>query len=47
MCDKEGIVNESRRGVYYEKPSDRRRREESRRLKNIKRSQFKVEYGTF
>ena len=47
MCDKEGIINESRRGAYYEKPSDRRRREESRRLKNIKRSQFKVEYGTF
>lgn len=47
MCDKEGIVNESRRGAYYEKPSDRRRREESRRLKNIKRSQFKVEYGKF
>lgn len=42
MCDKEGIINQSKRAAYYEKPSERRRREESRRLKNIMRAQQKV-----
>lgn len=46
MCDKEGIVNQSKRGAYYEKPSDRRRREENRRLKNIKRAQYKVGFSS-
>lgn len=45
MCDKEGIVNQSKRAAYYEKPSERRRREESRRLKNIMRAQQKVGLG--
>lgn len=39
ICDKEGIINQLKRDAYYEKPSDRRRREESRRVKNIKRAQ--------
>ena len=39
MCDKEGIINQSKRMAYFEKPSERKRREESRRIKNIKRSQ--------
>ncbi len=39
MCDKEGIINQSKRIAYFEKPSEKRRREESRRIKNIKRSQ--------
>ncbi|NUO08056.1 MAG: 30S ribosomal protein S21 [Candidatus Brocadia sp.] len=39
MCDKEGIINQSKRIAYFEKPSERRRREESRRIKNIKRAQ--------
>ncbi|MFQ5862424.1 MAG: 30S ribosomal protein S21 [Candidatus Brocadiales bacterium] len=42
ICDKEGIINKSKRNAYYEKPSERRRREESRRVKNIKRAQQKV-----
>ncbi|HCN19491.1 MAG: 30S ribosomal protein S21 [Planctomycetes bacterium RIFCSPHIGHO2_02_FULL_50_42] len=42
ICDKEGIINQSKRNAYYEKPSERRRREESRRVKNIKRAQYKV-----
>ena len=42
ICDKEGIVNQSKRNAYYEKPSERRRREESRRVKNIKRAQYKT-----
>ncbi|ODS31893.1 MAG: 30S ribosomal protein S21 [Candidatus Scalindua rubra] len=39
MCDKEGIINQSKRYAYFEKPSDKRRREESRRVKNIKKAQ--------
>lgn len=39
MCDKEGIINQSKRIAYFEKPSETRRREESRRIKNIKRAQ--------
>ncbi|HHT9129482.1 MAG TPA: 30S ribosomal protein S21 [Candidatus Brocadiaceae bacterium] len=39
MCDKEGIINQSKRIAYFEKPSEKRRREESRRIKNIKRGQ--------
>ncbi len=39
MCDKEGIINQSKRYAYFEKPSDKRRREASRRIKNIKKAQ--------
>lgn len=39
LCDKEGIINQSKRCAYFEKPSDRRRREENRRIKNIKKAQ--------
>ena len=39
MCDKEGIINQSKRYAYYEKPSDKRRREENRRIRNIKKAQ--------
>ncbi|MGR3309529.1 MAG: 30S ribosomal protein S21 [Candidatus Brocadiales bacterium] len=39
ICDKEGIIIQSKRDAYYEKPSDRRRREENRRVKNIKKAQ--------
>ncbi|MFQ5963364.1 MAG: 30S ribosomal protein S21 [Candidatus Scalinduaceae bacterium] len=39
MCDKEGIINQSKRCAYFEKPSDKRRREENRRVKNIKKAQ--------
>lgn len=39
MCDKEGIINHSKRIAYFEKPSEKKRREESRRIKNIKRAQ--------
>lgn len=39
ICDKEGIINHSKRIAFFEKPSEKRRREESRRVKNIKRAQ--------
>jgi small subunit ribosomal protein S21 len=39
MCDKEGIINQAKRSNYYEKPSERRRREDAERLKSIRRAQ--------
>ena len=39
LCDREGIVNRSRRVKRYEKPSERRRRERNERLKNIRKAQ--------
>jgi small subunit ribosomal protein S21 len=39
LCDREGIVNRSKRMARYEKPSERRRRQLSERLKNIRRGQ--------
>ncbi len=42
ICDKEGVVNQSKRNAYYEKPSERRWREEDRRVENIKRAQYMI-----
>jgi len=42
MCDKEGIINQSKRCAFYEKPSDKRRREENRRIRNIKKAQSPI-----
>jgi small subunit ribosomal protein S21 len=39
MCDKEGIINTAKRSTYYEKPSEKRRREDAERLKSIRRAQ--------
>jgi small subunit ribosomal protein S21 len=39
LCDREGIVNRSKRIKHFEKPSERRRREKSDRLKNIRKGQ--------
>jgi len=39
ICEREGIVNRSKRVARYEKPSERRRREENERLKNIRKAQ--------
>ncbi len=39
ICDKEGILNRTKRGRRYEKPSQRRRREEMDRLKTIRKAQ--------
>ena len=39
LCDKEGILNRSKRGARYEKPSQRRRRENLDRLKTIRKAQ--------
>jgi small subunit ribosomal protein S21 len=39
LCDREGIVNRAKRIKRFEKPSERRRREENERLKNIRKAQ--------
>ncbi len=39
ICDKQGIVNRIKRAARYEKPSERRRREELDRLKTIRKAQ--------
>jgi len=37
ICDKEGIKKALKQYSYYEKPSDRRRRKEKERLRNIRK----------
>jgi len=39
LVNREGIVNRSKRVSRYEKPSERRRREKSERIKNIRKAQ--------
>ena len=39
LCDKQGIVNRSKRTARFEKPSIKRRREKNERLKNIRTAQ--------
>ncbi len=39
ICDNEGMLGKMRHVTYYEKPSDRRRKDEKKRLKNIKQSE--------
>ena len=39
ICDHEGIISRSRRRTFYEKPSEKRRREATERIKNIRRAE--------
>jgi len=39
LCDREGVVNRSKRVARFEKPSVRRRRKKNERLKNIRKAQ--------
>ncbi|MBI4614939.1 MAG: 30S ribosomal protein S21 [Planctomycetes bacterium] len=39
MCNNEGIFSDFKRHAYYDKPSDRRRRENKRRIKTIRKYQ--------
>jgi small subunit ribosomal protein S21 len=39
ICNNEGITREVKRHVYYEKPSERRRRRARERLKTIRLAQ--------
>ena len=41
ICDKEGIINRTKRASRYEKPSEQRRREEAQRMKTIRKAQKK------
>ncbi|MBK6941237.1 MAG: 30S ribosomal protein S21 [Planctomycetes bacterium] len=36
LCNNEGVTKGIKRGAYYEKPSERRRRQERERLKTIR-----------
>ena len=38
QCNYAGVFRLSKRNAYYEKPSDRRRREERERVRNVQRS---------
>jgi small subunit ribosomal protein S21 len=39
ICDKEGIINRAKRSARFEKPAERRRREEMDRIKTIRKAQ--------
>jgi small subunit ribosomal protein S21 len=39
VCNKEGLINRMKRSSRYEKPSERRRREEAQRMKTIRKAQ--------
>jgi small subunit ribosomal protein S21 len=43
QCNFSGIFRLAKKSAYYEKPSDRRRREERERVRNIQRSLRKME----
>ena len=38
MCEKEGLTKDIKRRAYYEKPSERRRREELKRLRKARQA---------
>jgi len=38
LCERSGLRKEMRRKAYYEKPSERRRREELKRLRKVRQS---------
>lgn len=38
LCEKEGLTKEIKRKSYYEKPSERRRREVRKRVKRVERT---------
>lgn len=39
ICDKQGVINRAKRKERFEKPAERRRREEMDRLKTIRKAQ--------
>ena len=43
LCNNEGITRELKRHAYYEKPSERRRRQNRERLKTIRLAQKAME----
>jgi small subunit ribosomal protein S21 len=42
ICDKEGIKKSLKQYSYYEKPSDRKRRKEKERIRNIRKQLKKL-----
>lgn len=43
LCNNEGIFSEAKRNNFYDKPSERRRRDEKKKLKTIRRYQTEVQ----
>ena len=43
ICEREGIMRDVRRNQFYEKPSERRRREKLRSIKKIQKEQSEKE----
>jgi small subunit ribosomal protein S21 len=39
ICNNEGITRDLKRSAYYEKPSERRRRKERERIKNLRKAE--------
>jgi len=47
MCDKDDITREWRRHEYYEKPSDRKKREKQRCISNARRAEREANKESF
>jgi len=43
QCNREGVIKDFRRHEFFEKPSDRKRRDKARRLINIHKAQSERE----
>jgi small subunit ribosomal protein S21 len=39
ICNNEGVTRDLKRSAYYEKPSERRRRKERERIKNLRKAE--------
>jgi len=39
ICNNEGVTRDLKRSAYYEKPSERRRRRERERIKNLRKAE--------
>ncbi len=42
ICNNEGVTRDLKRSSYYEKPSERRRRKERERIKNLRKAEGKA-----
>lgn len=45
ICNNEGVTRDLKRSAYYEKPSERRRRKERERIKNLRKAERGVKKG--
>ena len=45
ICNNEGVTRDLKRSSFYEKPSERRRRKERERIKNLRKAERTVKGG--